>query len=346
MDIAQIPDFDDLPPVPGMPKGCAWGVFDRVGKKKDLLGTLNLLTQSVKAAAFAEARDGVSISLNWPLNAQPVPTGRAAPQHRVSTLQEAGLVKSGLGWDDEVSFNTQISSQWDSLAHWPHQGSGQGYNGVCISHAGLTVARTSDNQMPTLDHWHRTGGFAARGVLIDYKRWCEANGASSGSEYDPLDLHRITVADIELIAKAQNVSFRPGDVLIIRTGMTEVLEGPLRPEDMAKLRLIQCPGMHGSLESVRWLWNHHVSAVASDSWGFEALPAVKDEVGSQDDLGEDAVLHPWLLSMFGMPIGELWDLKELSLHCAETGRYSFLLTSAPLNLPGLVASPPNALAMF
>lgn len=50
--------------------------------------------------------------------------------------------------------------------------------------------------------------------------------------------------------------------------------------------------------------------------------------------------------MFGLPIGELWDLKELAAYCKKTGRYSFMLTSVPLNHPGLVASPPNALAIF
>ncbi len=47
-----------------------------------------------------------------------------------------------------------------------------------------------------------------------------------------------------------------------------------------------------------------------------------------------------------MPIGELWDLKALSEYTKKVGRYSFLLTSVPLNHPGLVASPPNALALF
>lgn len=50
--------------------------------------------------------------------------------------------------------------------------------------------------------------------------------------------------------------------------------------------------------------------------------------------------------MFGMSIGELWDLKALSAHCQKTGRYSFLLTSVPLNIPGLVGSPANAIAIF
>jgi hypothetical protein len=58
----NIPDFDDLPKVEGMPQGCAWGVFDKDGKK-DLLGTLNLLTPGVVAAAATEVKDGVSISL-------------------------------------------------------------------------------------------------------------------------------------------------------------------------------------------------------------------------------------------------------------------------------------------
>lgn len=57
-----IPDFDDLPKVENMPQGCAWGVFDKDGKK-DLLGTLNLLAPNVVVAASAEVKDGVSISL-------------------------------------------------------------------------------------------------------------------------------------------------------------------------------------------------------------------------------------------------------------------------------------------
>lgn len=50
--------------------------------------------------------------------------------------------------------------------------------------------------------------------------------------------------------------------------------------------------------------------------------------------------------MFGMSIGELWDLKELARYCKEKKRYSFMITSTPLNQPGLIGSPPNALAIF
>lgn len=60
--MANLPDFDNLPPVPNMPQGCAWGIFDKDGEK-DLRGTLNILTPPVVAVACKEARDGVSISL-------------------------------------------------------------------------------------------------------------------------------------------------------------------------------------------------------------------------------------------------------------------------------------------
>lgn len=62
--MSTIPGFDDLPKVEGMPQGCAWGIFDKDGKK-DLLGTLNLLTPDVVAAAAAEVKDGISISLKY-----------------------------------------------------------------------------------------------------------------------------------------------------------------------------------------------------------------------------------------------------------------------------------------
>ncbi|KAI0399644.1 putative cyclase-domain-containing protein [Xylaria palmicola] len=347
MDTTNVPDFDNLPEVKGMPQGCAWGLFDK-DDKKDLLGTLNLLTPDVVKAACAEARDGVSVSLNWPLNAMsfPVP-GRIQPTHKQMTLQEAGLSKSA-GWDDEIHFNTQLSSQWDSLVHWHHQPSGLAYNGIKVTKEVLAATTTASNPAPTLDHWHAAGGLVARGVLIDFKAWVEKKAQAEGKTGDdaivhPFDGHRITVAEIETIAKDQGVEFRPGDVLIVRTGMTECLQAPT-PEDFAKLQNQKISGVHGTKETVKWLWNKHFSAVAGDAWAFEALPPVKED-GSLASV-EELVLHPWLLAMFGTPIGELWDLRALSAHCKACGRYSFMLTSAPLNLPGLIGSPPNALAIF
>jgi hypothetical protein len=47
-----------------------------------------------------------------------------------------------------------------------------------------------------------------------------------------------------------------------------------------------------------------------------------------------------------MPIGELWDLEALSVISERLGRWTFFLTSASMNVPGGIASDPNALAFF
>lgn len=45
-------------------------------------------------------------------------------------------------------------------------------------------------------------------------------------------------------------------------------------------------------------------------------------------------------------LGEMWDLEELSKICAEQKRWSFFLTSMPLNVPNGIAGPANVTAIF
>ncbi|KAF1915397.1 hypothetical protein BDU57DRAFT_577030 [Ampelomyces quisqualis] len=251
---SNIPDFDHLPAVEGMLQGCAWGVFDHDGRK-DLRGTLNLLTPEVVAAACKEARDGVSISLK-------------------------------------------------ELA----------YNGIEVTKKALFKSTSKKNQMSTLDHWLERGGLVARSVLIDFKAWYERKAAAESKTYadaicHPIGGHRIIVNDIEAVAEDHN-----GEVLIIRTGMTEVFEAPIGTRRFREdLQTRQFSGVNGTVAIAKWLWNQHFAA--------HEEPTVVEG------------------------LGELWDLKALSAHCEETGRYSLLFTSCTLNIPGLVGSPPNALAI-
>ena len=48
----------------------------------------------------------------------------------------------------------------------------------------------------------------------------------------------------------------------------------------------------------------------------------------------------------GCHIGELFDLEALSQECERQGRWSFFFSSVPCYVPGGVASPPNAVAIF
>ncbi|KAI5239361.1 hypothetical protein E4T42_08720 [Aureobasidium subglaciale] len=339
--MSDLPDFDNLPKVKDMPQGCAWGVFDKDGKK-DIFGTLNLLTPEVVKAAYTELQSGVSVSLNWPIGAIATPGfGRKGLVHKVTSFVDTPLAAHG--YDDEVEFNTQCSSQWDSLCHFHHQESESGYNGVKTNVEALTQnfgQEDHEQKLPTLNHWHSRGGLVARGVLIDFKRYADETGRS----FNPFNDDKISVEDIEAIANKQGVEFRQGDVIIIRSGFTEALTGQTAEKQAELLGSHRVCGVTGNEATARWFWNQHFAAVAGDMIAFEHIPSIGPKGEELPVSG--LILHQYFLALFGMSIGELWDLKLLSEKCKELGRYSFLLTSAPLNVPGGIGSPPNALALF
>ncbi|KAK4547061.1 hypothetical protein LTR36_001282 [Oleoguttula mirabilis] len=327
--VADLPDFKSLPPVQGMPHGCAWGLFDIDGKR-DNLGTLNLLTPEVVLAAKEEIKTGISISVNWPLNKVHRPGfKRKVPEHRIINLQ----AKPGDGHpvhDDELHINTQSGSQWDGFKHFGHGPSECYYNG--LKHA--DVPTSLDNG---IHHWNDRGGIVGRGVLLDYVRYAEKKGI----EYDVMTRHQITVDILDDMAKDQGVEFKPGDVLIIRSGFTKWYESASQEERDAKITgtgdssKLAWAGVEGSIETAEWLWNHHFSAVAGDSISFEQWP-----------MNPKCKIHEFQLAFWGSPIGEIWDLEKLAEVCDEQKRWSFFFTSAPLNVVGGVASPPNALAIL
>lgn len=266
-----LPDFDSLPVNEGAPQPCAWGLFDKNGKK-DHLGCLNLLTPTVVKEALTYAREGVSISLNWSLNALRKPLlGRNGFQHSVIHLKESLGIHA---FDDEVFFNTQGSSQWDSLAHWAHQDSGLHYNGVRITREDILQPYGSEDvtkAFPTINHWHDRGGLLGRGVLLDYHAYAEANGI----RYSPFEKHSIPVSVLEDVAKYQSTKFKHGDILLIRMGYTEGLASAASDEEQHRLASTHAAvGLETSKVTARWIWNHHFTAVACDALGLEAVPPV------------------------------------------------------------------------
>jgi hypothetical protein len=300
------------------------------------------LTPDVVKEALSEAQLGVSVSLNWSLDAIKEPAfGRKPLVHKVISGKDHTTIPVH-GYDDEVEFNTQCSSQWDSLCHFHHQSTATGYNRTSTNLEEIMLRRDEDKNkltLPTLEHWHARGGMVARGVLIDYRKWADANGIS----FNVFSDHTITVSDIERVARDQGVHFKHGDILIVRMGFTSALTGVSAEEQLELMSSHRACGVLGNVETAKWIWNMHFCAVAGDMIAFEQLPP---KVDGRDGIISDLVLHPYLLAMFGMPIGELWDLDALSRLCAEHGKYSFLLTSVPLNIPMAMGSPPNALAIL
>ncbi|PCG96152.1 Putative cyclase [Penicillium occitanis (nom. inval.)] len=180
-----------------------------------------------------------------------------------------------------------------------------------------------------------THPIATRGVLLDWYSYAIKHNIP----HTPFTNQHIPLSQLLIVAQEEGVTFRKGDVLLIRTGWTDAYY-KLSEEEKDKLggRDDRASiGVEATEECIRWHWEHEFAAVASDTVAYEAWPSPKSW---------GVCMHEVFLSGWGMPIGECWDLEELSATCAKVSRWTFMLTSQPLYLPGGVASPPNAIAIF
>lgn len=170
-------------------------------------------------------------------------------------------------------------------------------------------------------------GIAGRGVLIDWYRWMEEEGHK---DIDAFSAYGITFDSLMLAAKAQGLSlsdFREGDILFVRSGYIHQYDSmsPKRRRELHEVYQKEKPkniGLEPSKELLEFFWNNRFAAVAGDTRLFEKWPCTEAQWH----------LHEWLLAGWGMPIGELFDLEHLSTTCQELGRYTFFISSEPLNV--------------
>ena len=315
----NLPSYDQLPVRAGAPAGSAWGVFG----DQDEVGTINLLTPTRVRAAKDSIKSGKVFALNLPIDV-PNPPLFTRQAHRHTIKNFGGAMEFVL--DDYLdNFYPQASSQWDALCHVMHPTLGA-YNGIPKNE----ITGRGGKRLG-IDNWARRG-IAGRGVLADIARYYD----SVGKKIDYTKAESIPLEDLEATLAKQKSPLRNGDILLIRTGWTKFYYGAsdALKEELARDTVV--PGIEGSDRVAKWIWNHHLAAVASDSPALEALPKAE---------GNAEFLHFHMLAFFGMPIGEMWNLEELAADCAVDKRYECFLTSAPLNVPGGVGSPPNALAI-
>jgi hypothetical protein len=313
----HLPSFDELPAHPDGPPQSGWWLFG----KEDQVGKFNLQTPERIVDAARLVRTGEVFALNWELELPSPPLyGRGAVRHTI--------LGAGPGRDDVLdNFFPQASSQWDSLVHVAHPVHGF-YNGV--TEADITGKSGTRNG---IEHWARRG-LAGRGVLLDMAAYL----ASQGRPLDCSGVYRFSVEELEACRQSQGLEIRPGDMLIIHTGWI----GWYHEQDLATRRgltniaTLKTPGVAAGEAMARYLWDLQVCAVASDCPAFEAWPPTPETGG---------FLHQYIIGLFGMGIGEMWDLRALAASCAADGVYEFFFTSAPLNKLGGVGSPPNALAI-
>ncbi|WP_171013047.1 cyclase family protein [Microbacterium sp. 2FI] len=313
---------------PGRLQGTAWELWGA----DDQLGTLNHLTAERVMDAQMSMLTGEVVPLNLSLTEfdPPIIAHRGSIEHTVFGLNEFHR-------DDRLdSFFPQASTQLDGLRHFGHPDRGF-YNGA--DPAELVAGNPALGIQAAAER-----GIAGRGLLIDVAAYRD----EIGRPIDHTVNERIPVSDLEAALEHQGSSIDPGDILMIRTGWLH----HFRTHPRADGPLVS-PGLRQSEETAAWLWDHQVAVAAADNIALEAWPATGSELsvtaetsGAMAPSSHSGMLHRILIPLLGMTIGELWRLDELAVACAARRRYDVFVTAQPLNLPGGVGSPANAMAIL
>jgi kynurenine formamidase len=341
------------------PENSTWGDYGA----DDQLGRLNEITPEKVKQAVAEVKTGQTFCLSMPLD---YPGGavlsqrRHPPQIRPTVRGDKPNWLYQAGWetpgaidvvnDDMVLLHLQYSTQWDTLAHvgamFDADGDGKpepvfynGYRGN-VEIVGPTDPKQAGGIPGTMVPAIGTSSANAlgvenmaekciqsRGVMVDLE--AHFGRARKAIGYD--DLMRVFAAD--------GVEVKPGDLVCFRTGFDEVLfEGKKKPSH-EKLHG-SCTGLDGSDKRLQqWITESKVSALIADNYAVELFDGTLKP-------GECVLLplHHHTLFKTGVNLGEIWRLSELANWLRKNNRSYFLLTAPPLNLPGAVGSPANAIA--
>jgi kynurenine formamidase len=325
------------------PEGSNWGDFG----EDDQIGRLNLITAEIRLRAAREIRAGIafqlSLPLDWPIGnsvadirespkliASPWPGGGSLYNRRI----HPGCVD--IASDDAVLLYTQRSTQWDSFCHWGamFDTNGDGlpepvyYNGY---RAGVDVLAPEEGG-PTaralgIENIAATG-VQGRGVLVNLFAAC-------GFKREAIGYDRFM-----RILQEQNVTVETGDILCLYTGFTDLIvdaDGKVSRETMDHACAVL--DSHDA-RLLRWITDSGISAIVADNLGIEAWSPGADH-GAERVL---LPLHHLCLFKLGMPIGELWYLRELASWLRDHDRSRFFLTAPPLRLSGGVGSPVTPVA--
>lgn len=331
------------------PKGSNWGDFG----DSDQLGRVNLIGSEQVIKGVNEVKEGLTFCLSLPLD---IPGGnilhprRSPPKLSPTALDEDMYINFPLSnnqselmdviSDDRVQISMQYSTQWDSLAHVGalFDGNDDGklesyyYNGYLAAQDILDL--TNDNDQYHDSYAHKLGvetmavhGMQGRAVLIDLVR--------------VFGKGRTIIGYKELIKAIDQlkVTVEKGDMLVLRTGFSEAL---LDMQGKPNLEILEKTGavLDGSdLELLEWITKSGISAICADNYAVE-----NTEQKLNNSCCYKLPLHHHCLFKLGLPLAELWYLKDLAEWLESRGRNQFLLTAPPLRLPGAVGSPVTPIA--
>ncbi|KIW16078.1 hypothetical protein PV08_06129 [Exophiala spinifera] len=292
----------------------------RPGSRGEGLGRLVLLTPDVVAAAAARCiRTGRRVSLGWELTKLEIANfGRSPCDHRIVPLLDGVAFddiytfnpQQSSQWDGLRHFSqpvvvvtppgsgsgsaeeTGLEEKEDRVLKEDAEGDGEVEVEVKVEdkgkkstgskrlfYGGVTpseIISTASDRIG-IQHWAKQG-ICGRGVLLDYVRYAERRGIT----YSTFSDHAIPLsAMLEMAAEQDNLTFRRGDILFVRVGVTREWDTVMTRGD--KIAYANSPnpqhaGVEGTEEMARWIWDQGFAAVASDAISFEVYPPKESHV--------------------------------------------------------------------
>lgn len=328
------------------PENSNWGRFG----EDDECGTLNYIGAAERLAAAREIQEGIAFCLSLPLDIPgkvSIHPRRKPPRLQPTFLGDTPYINFPLDHvdpglrdvisDDQVLLSTQYSTQWDSLAHvgalFDVDDNGTlipcYYNGF---RAGTDIeGQTKDGVHGSYARHLSVAGMAVagiqgRGVLVDLVKAFGTGRTIVGLQ------------DLTNVMRTQRVELRRGDILVLHTGYTEAM---LNMQDNPSAEALDHCGavLDGTDEALlRWLGDSKIAAIAADNYAVEN-PNVERSCGCYK-----LPLHHHCLFKLGLPLAELWYLRDLAEALAARQRTAFFLTAPPLRLPGAIGSPVTPIA--
>jgi kynurenine formamidase len=291
-----------------------WGATDE-------LGALNLLTSEHRIAAATLVRSGESLSLANDLSATPN-AEHPFPAHHHMLASGDALDSNGIpGYEATRDYvGTDVHglgvTHIDALCHMFAKG--RTYNDRGPETVRSTGA-TANTVMSAAD------GIVGRGVLLDIAR-------STGVDALPGN----TAVTPDLLDAAEvfaGVTVGAGDLLLVGTGRDR-----RRRDQRGRFDPITdgTAGLHH--DCLPWLRDRDIAMLGSD--------------GISDPMPGLAIpewpfpIHQIAITRLGLMLIDNLNLLTLGERCAEADRWEFLLTVAPLRIPGGTGCPVNPIAVL
>jgi kynurenine formamidase len=274
----------------------------------DELGTLNYVTPAKRMAAAQLVRSGEVVSIGRDISETQSKVDPRPLQHMVMYNGNGPSISDSF----TIAPHGMTITHLDALCHFS-------YDDMLYNGRKRSGTVSADGAQWGSIYALRQGVFT-RGVLLDVAAarrvpWYESH------EY-------VTPADLEAAEARQNVRVSSGDVLLVRSGM----------ERMEQERGIQDiyprAGFHA--ECAEWMHRREVAVYGGDC--IEKLPYPSERFPS--------AMHMIALVAMGLPILDWPALTPLAEACDRLQRWDFLLTLAPMRLPGGTSSPVNPLCIF